>query len=316
MKRIRPGSASRFGMSSKNRTREEVEAAVLVRLAQRARHRHREDGERERADDEPGARTLHSTPPPPSFGSSYAGRPIPYRRERSRSRSVVTRPAPAASGRAAPAAESPTYTAAPASGGRRVELAAVEDDRDLPAEDVAQHPAGRRGRGAHEDDDDPRVRHGLRDLRPAHREEREADGVRREEAVLLRHPSAREEDRPHRGGGDHGEVLRLAHPEHREPAEEEVPERAAADRGDDGDDEHPEQVEALAPAGERTAHREDENAREVEGLEKSLRNDGGSFTRSARPILTGSASSRRRDGDRRTSTSSGAARERPTARRP
>ena len=32
---------------------EKVEAAVLVRHAQRARHRHREDGERERAEDEP-----------------------------------------------------------------------------------------------------------------------------------------------------------------------------------------------------------------------------------------------------------------------
>ena len=158
-------------------------------------------------------------------------------------------------------------------GGRRVELAALEDERDLPAEDVAQHPARGRGRDSHEDDDDLRVRHGFGDLRSAHREEREAERVRREKTVLLGHPSAREEDRPRRRRGDDGEVFRLAHPEHGEPAEEEVAERAAADRRDDRDDENPEEVEALAPAGERAAHREDEDAREIESLQKSLGDD-------------------------------------------
>ena len=57
--------------------REEVEAPVLVRLAQRARHRDGEHGERQDAEDEPNARTLHSMSPPPSPGSSYAGRPKP-----------------------------------------------------------------------------------------------------------------------------------------------------------------------------------------------------------------------------------------------
>ena len=57
--------------------REEIEAPVFVRLAERARHRDREHGERQHAEDQANARALHSRSPPSSPGSSYAGRPRP-----------------------------------------------------------------------------------------------------------------------------------------------------------------------------------------------------------------------------------------------
>jgi hypothetical protein len=67
--------------------------------------------------------------------------------------------------------------------------------------------------------------------------------------------------------------LRLPHPEDRKPPEEEVAKRPSADPGHDGDDEDSEEVEPLAPPGERATCREDEDAGVVERAEDGVGDD-------------------------------------------
>src|SRR5690606_38715916 len=82
-----------------------------------------------------------------------------------------------------------------------------------------------------------------------------------------------------RRGEDDEEVPRVFHPEDRVPTQQHVTDGAAADRRHPRDDEDAEQVQTLAPRGQRAADREDGHAEEAEDVEEH----GISISRTACP---------------------------------
>lgn len=143
---------------------------------------------------------------------------------------------------------------------------AVQDQRDLAAEQIAQDSAGDAGHHAHDQHNGLRNAGLVGALQAEHRGDGKTKSVSNQKHRTGAFQRGREKKRCGTCGAAEQHIVWIGDPEDGADVEREVADGASAERGDEADDDHTEKIHAFAAGLERAGDGEYDDAEEIEDV--------------------------------------------------